>query len=244
MDHTNPQDVRRVSRIAGVTGLVFIVLAFLSRNPPFYSDAANTKILSWVHAHQTALYVEGQRTALMMVLMAGFLGTLMWRTGLRDPLRSFVWALLGAGMAIDLVWSGVYYGLAFAVHHHVGSSGVLALASLTEQMTFTDGFLWGIAVLVISVACLRTRTLPAPLAWLGIVTAAAKIIGVGAQIALTHTTEGISGPLGTLLLMFWMLAVSLSLVIRPLTSRAAADAAATRRATRPSHESSLDRIGP
>ena len=244
MDHNNPQDLRRVSRIAGVTGLVFVVLAFLSRNPPFYSDAASTKILSWVHDHQTALYVEGQRTALMMVLMAGFLGTLMWRTGLRDPLRSFVWALLGAGMAIDLVWSGVYYGLAFAVHHQVGSSGVLALASLTEQMTFTDGFLWGIAVLVVSIAALRTRTLPASLAWLGIVTAAAKILGVGAQIALTHTTEGISGPLGTLLLMFWMLAVSLSLVIRPLTSRAAADAAATQQVTRPSHESSLDRIGP
>lgn len=227
MDHTNPAVVRRVSRLAGVIGLVFIVLAFLSRNPPFYTDAANTTILAWVHAHQTVLYVEGQRTALMMVLMAAFLGTLMWRTGLPDPLRSGLWALLGAGMAIDLVWSGVYYGLAFAAHHAIGPSGVLALAALTEQMTFTDGFLWGIAVLVICIAALRTRTLPAPLAWLGIVTAAVKILGIGAQIALSHTTEGISGPLGTALLMFWMLAVSLTLVIRPASAKAAADPAAT-----------------
>ncbi len=228
MDHTNPETVRRVSLVGGLIGLGFIVLAFLSSNPPFYRDLSNATILTWVHAHQTALYVEGQRTGLMMVLMVAFLGTLVWRTGLKDPFRSGVWALLGAGMAIDMVWSGAYYGLAFAAHHEIGDSGVLALAALTEQMTFTDGFLWGIAVLVVSIAALRTRTLPVPVALLGIVTAVEKVIGVGAQIALTHTTEGIEGPLGTVLLVFWTLAVSLSLVIRPRRTRAAAEVSETR----------------
>ena len=64
------------------------------------------------------------------------------------------------------------------------------IASLTEQMTFTDGFLWGIAVLVArSIAALRTRTLPASLAWLGIVTAAAKILGVGGRSPRTPPRE-------------------------------------------------------
>jgi hypothetical protein len=215
MDHTNTATVRRVSRWAGLVGLVFLVLAFMSQNPPFYRDASNTEMLHWVQAHPTALYVEGVRTAFMMVLMVGFLGTLMWRAGLRDPLRSFVWALLGASMAIDMVWSGVYYALAFTGQHDIGDSGVLALASLTEQLTFTDGFLWGIAVLVISVAALRTRSLPAALAWLGVLTAVFKVIEPAAQVVLNHTSEGVTGPLGTVLLVFWVLATSLTLVIRP-----------------------------
>lgn len=228
MDHARSATVRRASRSAGAIGLVFIVLAFLSRNPPFYSDAGNSTMLRWVEAHPTALYVEGVRTGFMMVLMVGLLATLMWRTGLRDPLRSFVWALLGASMAIDMVWSGVYYALAYTGQHGIGDSGVLALASLTEQMTFTDGFLWGIAVLVISVAAVRTRSLPAPLAWLGVLTAVVKVVGPAAQVALTRTSEGITGPVGTVLLVFWVLAVSLTLLIRPDRMRAVLDTAETR----------------
>ena len=161
-DHTNhieradTRTTRRVSRATGAAGLAFLVLAFLSQNPPFYSDAGNGSILHWVQAHPTALYVEGARTAYMMILMVGFLAALVWRTGLRGTLRSGVWALLGASLAIDMVWSGVYYALAYAGQHDIGDSGVLALAYLTEQLTFTDGLLWGIAVLIICVAGLRS----------------------------------------------------------------------------------------
>lgn len=215
MDHTNPDTLRRISRYAGLVGLLFLALVFTSQNPPFYSDASNARMLHWVHAHPTALYVEGVRTGVMMVLMVGFLATLMWRTGLRDPLRSAVWALLGASLAIDMVWMGVYDALAFAGQHGIGDSGVLALAALTEQMTFTDGFLWGIAVLVICVAALRSRTLPVPVAWLGLVTGAFKVVEPAAQVAINKTSEGITGPVGTLLLVFWLLATSLTLVVRP-----------------------------
>jgi len=219
MDHTDPDTLRRASRYAGLVGLVFLVLAFLSQNPPFYSDASNAELLRWVQAHPTALYVESVRTGTMMVLMVGFLAVLLWRTGLRDPLRSGVWALLGASMAIDMVWAGVYDALAFAGRHDIGDSAVLALATLTEQMTFTDGFLWGIAVLVICVAALRTRTLAAPVAWLGVATGAFKVLEPAAQVALNKTSEGITGPLGTVLLVFWVLAASLTLVIRPGSAR-------------------------
>ena len=215
MDHNHPDTVRRYSRLAGVVGLVFLVLTIPDLNPPFYEDASSTEMLSWVHRHHTSLYVEGQRTGIMMVLIVVFLGTLLWRSGLRGPVRSGVWALLGASMAIDMVWAGAYYGLAFADKNDVGDSGVLALASLTEQMTFTDGFLWGIAVLVISVATLRTRSLPTPIAWLGVLTGAVHVLGVGVQIAVTQTTEGFTGPLSVVTLMFWVLAAALSLVIRP-----------------------------
>jgi len=211
----SPDTTRRYSRLAGVVGLAFLVLTLPDLNPPFYEDASSTRILDWVHAHHTALYVEGQRTGVMMVMIVVLLGVLLWRTGLRGPVRHGVWALLGASMAIDMVWAGAYYGLAFADAHDVGDSGVLALASLTEQMTFTDGFLWGIAVLIVSVATLATRTLPAPVSWLGILTGAVHVLGVGVQIAVTGTTEGFTGPLSVITLVFWLLATSLSLLVRP-----------------------------
>lgn len=223
-DHTNHVDTRthrRISRAAGVTGLAFLVLVFLgSQNPPFYSDAGNGTILHWVQAHPTGLYVEGVRTAYMMILMVGFLGALVWRSGLRGPVRSGVWALLGASLAIDMVWSGAYYALAYAGQHDIGDSGVLALAYLTEQLTFTDGLLWGIAVLLISWAGLRGRSLPAPVAWLGVVTGVVKLAGPAVQVALNHTSVGLTGPLGTVLLVFWMLAAALTLLIRPIAPRA------------------------
>jgi hypothetical protein len=233
MDHTDRTGQtdtatrRRVSRAAGATGLIFLVFAFLSQNPPFYSDAGTTVILHWVQAHPTALYAEGVRTAYMMIVMVGFLAVLIWRTGLRGPLRSGVWALLGASLAIDMVWSGVYYALAYAGQHDIGDSGVLALAYLTEQMTFTDGLLWGIAVVMICVAGLRSLSLPAPIAWLGVVTGIVKLVGPVVQLALNHTSEGLTAPVGTVLLVFWMLAVSLTLLIRPGTSRAVVDAEQT-----------------
>lgn len=224
MDQNNPGTTRRASRSAGVAGLVFLVLAFTSQNPPFYSEAGNARILHWVLAHPTALYVESVRTGYMMVLMVGFLATLMWRTGLRDPLRSAVWALLGASMAIDMVWMGVYCALAYTGQHHLGDSAVLALATLTEQMTFTDGVLWGIAVLVICLTALRTGTMPAPVAWLGVVTGVVKLVGPALQVALTQTSEGVTGPAGTVLLVFWVLAASLTLLIRSGAARAVAAA--------------------
>lgn len=228
MDRTSTSTTRRTSRWTGVVGLVFLVLVFLGNNPPFYSQVSNHRMLDWVQGHPTALYVEGVRTAYMMILMVCFLAMLMWRAGVSGPLRSFVWALLGASMAIDMVWSGVYYALAYAAQHHIGDGAVLAIATLTEQLTFTDGLLWGIAVLVISAGMLRTRSMPAAVAWLGVVTAVAKVAGPAVQVALTRTSEGITGPLGTVLLVFWLLATSLILVIRPDGVRAVLDTAETR----------------
>jgi hypothetical protein len=228
IDRADTKTPRRVSRATGAAGLVFLVLVFLSQNPPFYTGAGNGTVLHWVQAHPTALYVEGARTAYMMILMVGFLAALVWRIGLRGPVRSGVWALLGASLAIDMVWSGVYYAVAYAGRHDIGDSGVLALAYLTEQLTFTDGLLWGIAVFVICVAGLRGRSLPAPIAWLGIVTGVVKLAGPAVQVALSHTSEGLTGPLGTVLLVFWMLAASLTLLIRPGNPRAAVEEEQTR----------------
>jgi hypothetical protein len=42
-----------------------------------------------------------------------------------------------------------------------------------------------------------------------------KVIEPAAQVVLNHTSEGVTGPLGTVLLVFWVLATSLTLVIRP-----------------------------
>ena len=223
MDTTSSAGVKQVSRWAGVAGLAFLVLVFLGNNPPFFSDASNGRMLGWVNAHPTALYVEGVRTAYMMILMAGFLATLMWLTGVAGLLRSAVWALLGASMAIDMVWSGVYYALGDGAEHHIGDAGVLALSTLTEQLTFTDGVLWGIAVLLISLVALRGRSLPAPLGWLGVVTGVVKVIGPAVQVVLTGTSEGVTGPVGTVLLVFWLLAISLALLVRPLRARGAVD---------------------
>ncbi|QGN32547.1 hypothetical protein [Microlunatus sp. Gsoil 973] len=216
MEVPNHTSYRLVSRIAGVGGLVLVLLAFFGMDSgPFFSNAKNTEIIAWVHQHPTALYAEGLRTWLMMVMVAGFIGTLLWRTRRAGVVTSIVYGFLAANLAVDMVWSGVYYALAKAGQMGAPDAGVLSLFALAQEMTFTDGVWFGIALLAVSGLAARTRTLPRPVAWVGVGCAVIHLLGVPAQVLATGTVEGVTGPISAVVFMLWLLATALTLLIRP-----------------------------
>lgn len=206
---------RRTSRITGVIGLGLLALVFVQTGGPFFTDASDTEIVDWVRHHPTALYVEGLRTWLMILLVAGFIAALLWRTGRRGLAVPVVYGFLTANLAVDMVWAGTYYGLARAGQMHASDGGLLTLFAVVQELTFTDGVWFGAALLVVSVLAVRTGTLPRPIAWLGVVCAVVHLLGVPVQLALTGTVEGITGPLSAATFAFWLLATTVTLLVRP-----------------------------
>jgi hypothetical protein len=91
----------------------------------------------------------------------------------------------------------------------------MALFSLVRQMTFADGFLFGISALVASGLCLHTSALPRLVAWLGVLVGVVKLVELPVQLVATGTPDGVTGPIGTVLLLVWVLATSVTLLVRP-----------------------------
>lgn len=206
---------RRTSRIAGVIGLALLALVLVQTGGPFFTAASRAEIAGWVRRHPTALYVEGLRTWLMILLVAGLMATLLWRTGRRGLAVPVVYGFLAADIAVDMVWAGSYYGLARAGQMHASDGGLVTLFAVVQELTFTDGICFGAALLVVSLLALRTRTLPRPIAWLGVVCAAVHLLGVPVQLALTGTVEGVTGPLSAATFTFWLLATTITLLAGP-----------------------------
>jgi hypothetical protein len=214
----------RIGRGIGAVGVVLLCLVFFSLGDnPMFTDASNAEILRWVHGHETELYVGGYLEALAMLLNAVVLGALAWRARLAGTARLVVWGLIGASLAIDMVNTGAQYGLAKAVDRGLGDGTLLGLFTFIEQLTFTDGVTWGLVIGVVSVAALRTRTLPRPVCLLGVAVGLVHVLGIPAQLVATQTPEGANGPISTVLLMLWWLAAALSLLIRPGQPADAAD---------------------
>ena len=216
---------RRTSRTAGVIGLALLALVFVQTGGPFFTDASHGEIVGWVRRHPTALYLEGLRTWVMILLVAAFIATLLWRTGRRGLAVPVVYGFLTANLAVDMVWAGAYYGLARAGQMHAPSGGLLTLFAVVQELTFTDGIWFGAALLVVSVLALRTRALPRPIAWLGVLCALVHVLGLPVQLALTGTVEGVSGPVSAVSFVFWVLATTVTLLVRPGRAPEPADAA-------------------
>ena len=206
----------QLTRLAGLGGLAFIVMAFAGTlGGPFFSDDTTKQIVAWVQAHPTALAVNGLEIGLQICLMAGVLGRLVWLSGDRGALRTIA---LGAIVAdVGVIWAevGTYFGLADAGQRGGGDAAVMALFSLVRQMTFADGFLFGISAAVASVLCLRSSALPRTVAWLGVLLGVFKVIMLPLQLALSGTPDGVTGPISTVLLLVWLLATSVTLAVRP-----------------------------
>jgi len=230
-DHHARTSDPRLGRGIGAVGLVLLCLVFFSLGDnPMFTDASNAEILRWVHGHETDLYVGGYLEALAMMLNAVLLGALAWRARLVGTARLVVYGLIGGSLAIDMVNTGAQYGLAKAVDRGLGDGTLLGLFTFIEQLTFTDGVTWGVVIGIVSIAALRTRTLPRPVCWLGILVAVIHVVGIPAQLVATQTPEGVNGPISTIGLMLWWLATALTLLVRPGRPAGAGEVATGRRA--------------
>jgi hypothetical protein len=205
----------RLNRLTGLLGLVFIATAFVTLGGEFFSDDTNQQIVAWVRAHPTAIAVNGLQIGVQMCMMAALLGRLVWLSGDRGALRTVALGAIVADVGVAWVEVGMYFGLADAGQRGGGDGSVMALFSLVRQMTFADGFLFGASALAASVLCLRASVLPRTVAWLGVLLGAVKLVELPAQLIATGTPDGVTGPIGTLLLLVWVLATSVTLLVRP-----------------------------
>ncbi len=203
------------TRLTGLLGLAFIATAFVTLGGEFFSDDTNQQIVAWVHAHPTAIAVNGLQVGVQMCMMATLLGRLVWLSGDRGALRTIALGAIVANVGVAWAEVGTYFGLADAGQRGGGDAAVMALFSLVRQMTFCDGFLFGISAVAASVLCLRASVLPRTVAWLGVVVGVFKVVELPVQLAATGTPDGVTGPIGTLLLLVWLLAASVTLLVRP-----------------------------
>jgi hypothetical protein len=207
-----------LARITGAVGILLVVAMFLpgSLGGPQFDDTLTTpRLLSWVKSNIDSLPVQGFISALTSTVMVLFLLALATLSRTRGLATRLVTVALGGMLAVEWIDAAVSFALADAARRASSDSGTVALFSLSKTMTFADGFGFGLAVLVISLAALRSRALAAPVAWLGVVCGVVHLVGLPVQFALNSRPDGATGPISVVVLLVWVLAVSLVLVIRP-----------------------------
>jgi hypothetical protein len=173
------------------------------------------QILTWVSQHTRSFTVTGFTGGLTATVLALFVLLLLSRARGRGLGKSVVVSSAGALMAIDWVGTGIYYALADAAGRQQATGGILALFSLTRSMTYTDGFVAGLAILALSLLQLAPRALPRPLIWLGVLVGAYYIVSEPIQLAASHSPAGPAGPIGVVLFLVWVLAVAAVMLVRP-----------------------------
>jgi hypothetical protein len=83
-------------------------------------------------------------------------------------------------------------------------------------MTYTDGFVAGLAILALSLLQLTPHALPRPLIWLGALTGAYFIVSDPIQLAISHSPAGATGPIGVVLSLVWVLTVTAVMLVKPV----------------------------
>lgn len=209
-----------MGRLAGAAGLAFVALGSVSMGGKFFDTLSNGQIVAWVRSAPAEISVEGFSIGLGATLVAFLMLHLLWSTGRRGPAAVAATLSLAVFVAVDWVAAGIYFGLAEAGKYDGADSGIVVLFALTKMTTFTDGFAVGIAFLIVNALALRTRVLAAPLAWLGIFVGVWHVLNIPVQLALTHTVDGITGPIGAGTSLLWFLATSAMLLIHPVSSSA------------------------
>lgn len=208
-----------LGRLADAAGAAFVVLALApgSLGGPQYGTSMSTpQILTWVSQHTGGFPVAGYIGALSASVLAVFVLLLLTAACGRGLLKSVAVSSVGALMAIDWVAAGIYYALADVAGRQQATGGVVALFSLTRAMTYTDGFVTGLAVLALSLLQFRPRALPRPLTWLGVLVGAYYIVSDPIQLAINHSPAGATGPIGVILFLVWVLAVAAVMLVKPV----------------------------
>lgn len=205
-----------MGRLAGTAGLLFVAVGVVSMGGKFFDPLSDAEIVRWVHGATAAIATQGFCVGLGAVLMAFLLLHLLWATRARGPVAMAAALAATVLVAVDWAAAAVGFGLADAGRHAGSEAGIVALFRLTKMTTFTDGFAFGVAVLAVSVLALRARSLPVPIAWLGIVLGAFHVVEIPLQLALTGTVDGPTGPAGAAATLLWVLATSAVLLVRPV----------------------------
>jgi hypothetical protein len=206
-----------VARLAGIAGIAFVALTFApgSLGGPYFSDISSSQTLDWVKHNGGAISVEGFVSGLGASLLALFVFLLVGVMG-RGLLAVVASSSMAAFMGVDWVHAGVYWALADAGRRAQADAGIIALFSLAKTMTYADGFVFGVAVVAMCLLAIRSRSLPWPLVLLGFIAGGYYLVSTPVQLAISQTAGGITGPIGVVLGLLWILAVAVVLLIKPI----------------------------
>lgn len=208
-----------ISRLAGALGIAFVVITLLpgSLGGPLFESISTPQILDWVKHNSAAITLDGfigGLTASMIALFAILLVAVMAGRGLFAHMTV---ASAAAFMAIDWAHAGANFALADAAQRLDADSGIVALFSLTKAMTFADGFVFGLAVLAVSLLAMRSHALPTLIVWLGLVVGGYHLVALPIQLAINGSASGVTGPISVVTSVLWILATSAILLIKPLS---------------------------
>ncbi len=208
-----------IGRLAGLAGIVFVLLTFLpgTLGGPFFSNSISSpQILQWVTHHTNGLAVEGFMGGLSTTIFVLFVLLLMAVARGRGLAATIIGSSMGAVLAIDWVATAIYYALADAGGRSQAGAGIVALFSFAKSITYADGFASGLAILTLSLLQLGPRALPRPLIWLGAIVGIYHMVNTPIQLAVSRTPSGPTGAIGVVLILIWILAVAVTMVIKPI----------------------------
>lgn len=190
----NPQDTQALARQqrAGGAGALYLAAAYLVAMPYFLivSDYKNLvdpaqKVTSLV-ANQNSMYMMYLVSYVVVGIVLAALALALWKRLAGSPNIAAVSGAVGLIWACMLIASGLVfnYGAAAVIELHATSpaqavSAWQAIEPVADALSSGQGeLLGGLWVLLVSVAALRTGSLPKALNWLGILIGFAGIASI------------------------------------------------------------------
>jgi hypothetical protein len=218
---TEWEDGRRplIGRLAGVLLLVSLAANFVDpagTSNKLFATLSTQQIVEWAAHNGPGISVTGFVDGLQNSLLTVAVVLLIRLIRGRGVLAAAAYVSMAAFMAIGWVKAGTTWALADTADQSGSDAGVVALFKLVHVMTFTDGFCFAIALGCVSALILLTRLLPAPIAWLGLVVALVHFLALPAQLMLSGTVGGITGPISVVFALSWLVAMGVLLIVRPI----------------------------
>src|ERR1700694_6032971 len=208
-----------IGRVAGVLLLVALTTTFVDpagTSTKLFGTLSTQQIVDWAARNGPGISVTGFLDGLQNSLVAVAVVLLIRLIRGRGVLAAAAYVSAAAFLAIGWLKAGITWALADTAGQGGSDAGVVALFKLVHAMTFTDGFCFAIALTCVSALILLTRLLPAPIAWLGLVVALVHFVAVPAQLLLTGTVGGITGPISVVFALLWLVAMAVLLLVRPV----------------------------
>jgi len=208
-----------LGRLAGAVLLVSLASGFIDpaqTNSQLFAKLSSEQIVAWTAHNGPGISLTGFLDGFQNSLLAIVLVLLVRLIRGQGVLAAVAYVASAAFLAIGWMKAGVAWGLADTATQGGSDVGVVALFNLLHATTFTDGFAFAIAVGCVSGLALVTRLLPAPWAWLGFAVAVVHLLALPAQLLLTGTAGGISGPVSVVFALAWMVVTCVLLLVKPV----------------------------
>ena len=207
-------------RSARASGAIFVVLAvaafIIAGESPKVSDSPE-KVVDYLDSNRNQLIVGALLFAIGFVFFLWFAAAVAnhLRENGQDRVAATVLVAGAAFAAVQFVVMALFATLAFSVAGAGDATLTKALYDLDVGLDNLDGLAAGLFVLAAAVGLKRTASIPAWLAWAGLVVAALFFLR-----ATTWASEGFWSPTGDYILiailcgLAWILVTSIVLFIR------------------------------